>query len=406
MMKEATFQYQNIMKIMYYSKYLLISLLIILMQLIFIPPHIAYAATSPDLGQAASFSVLGFSDVTNTGTTSLSGDLGVWSGSSITGGGTINVGGATHTTDSVAQQAQADAGTADGSLTGQANTGGSLGALDSLVLVPGVYDLAAGSLGGGVLTLDGPGVYIFRTTSTLVSAGSVSLINGARACDVFWHVQTAATINGSSFVGTIIAKTGIQFGTGVSLNGRALAIGSAVTLQGNAISGPSCAAASSSSSSSNSSSNSFPFAPVCVDSAPSNSPNLFQIDRAGSKATVYFTPVNDHLSYYYIAYGLSPGDERYGVSFPASLSSGVVNFTINDLNPDTTYFFKVRGGSGCAPGEWSNNKESNSKNPMLPNTGNGPQKSTIPWQIPVGVFIGISTLLVLIQKKQRCSSSS
>jgi len=94
------------------------------------------------------------------------------------------------------------------------------------------------------------------------------------------------------------------------------------------------------------------------------------------------------------------------VSFQAGLSSGVVNFTINDLNPDTTYYFKVRGGSGCAPGGWSNNKESNSKNPMLPNTGNEPPKSTIPWQISVGVFIGIATFLVLIQKKQRCSSSS
>lgn len=383
------------MKILNKMKFSIALLLIILLQLVFIPPRIAYAATSPDLGQAASFSVLGFSDVTNTGTTTLSGDLGVWSGSSITGGGTINVGGATHTTDSVAHQAQLDAATADGSLTGQANTGGNLGALDSLVLIPGVYDLAAGSLSDGVLTLDGPGVYIFRTTSTLVSAGSISLINGARACDVFWHVESAATINGSSFVGTIIAKTGIQFGTGVSLNGRALAIGSAVTLQGNTISGPSCAAATSStssSSSSSSSSGSSTSTPVCSDSAPTNNPDLFQIDRSGSSVTLYFTPVNDHLSYYYIAYGLSPGDERFGVSFPAGLSTGVVNFTINDLNPNTTYYFKVRGGSGCAPGGWSNSKESNSNNPMLPNTGNGPREKANLWQIFIHILTESSIL--------------
>lgn len=380
--------------------------LVIFVYLFIISPHKTYAATAPDLGSASSFSVLGFSDVTNTGTTSLSGDLGVWSGSSITGGGTINVGGATHTTDSVAHQAQLDASTADASLTGQANTGGILGALDTLVLVPGVYDLAAGSLSGGTLTLDGAGVYIFRTTSTLVSAGSISLINGARACDVFWHVESSATINGSSFVGTIIAKTGIQFGTGMKLDGRALAIGSAVTLQGNTISGPSCATTTSSTSSSNSSSNSLPSAPVCVDTAPTNNPDLFQIDRAGSRATLYFTPVNDYLSYYYIAYGLSPGDERFGVSFQSGLSSGVVNYTINNLDPNTTYYFKVRGGNGCAPGGWSNNRESNSMNPMLPNTGNGPDKSVIPWKILVGIFIGILALIALIQKKQRCSFSS
>jgi len=198
------------------------------------------AATAPSLGAAGSFSVLGFAAVTNTGATNLSGDLGVWSGTSITGLDTITVGGAVHQTDSVAQQAQADATAADLNLTGQANSGGSLGALDSLVLTPGVYDLGAGSLGGGVLTLDGEGVYIFRTTSDLTTAGSVSLINGATACNVFWHVATQANLVSGSFVGTIIAGTGIVFGTGVSLDGRALAIGGPVTMDTNTITGPSC----------------------------------------------------------------------------------------------------------------------------------------------------------------------
>ncbi|MFA5837796.1 MAG: ice-binding family protein [Bellilinea sp.] len=198
------------------------------------------AATAPSLGAANSFSVLGFAAVTNTNTTNLSGDLGVWSGTSITGLESIIVGGAVHQTDPVAQQAQADASAADLNLTGQANSGGSLGALDSLVVGPGVYDLGAGSLGGGVLTLDGEGVYIFRTTSDLTTAGSVSLINGAAACDVFWHVATQANLVSGSFVGTIIAGTGIVFGTGVSLDGRALAIGGPVTMDTNTITGPSC----------------------------------------------------------------------------------------------------------------------------------------------------------------------
>jgi len=197
-------------------------------------------ATAPSLGAANSFSVLGFAAVTNTGTTNLSGDLGVWSGTSITGLETIVVGGEVHQTDPVAQQAQADASAADLNLTGQANSGGSLGALDSLVLGPGVYDLGAGMLGGGVLTLDGEGVYIFRTTSDLTTAGSVSLINGATACNVFWHVSTQANLVSGSFVGTIIAGTGIVFGTGVSLDGRALAIGGPVTMDTNNITGPSC----------------------------------------------------------------------------------------------------------------------------------------------------------------------
>ena len=58
---------------------------------------------------------------------------------------------------------------------------------------------------------------------------------------MYWYVPTLASLTGGSFVGTIIAGTGITFGTGVSLDGRALAIGGNVTLLSNTITGPSCA---------------------------------------------------------------------------------------------------------------------------------------------------------------------
>lgn len=199
------------------------------------------AATAPGLGQAGSFSVLGFSEVTNTNATSLGGDVGVWSGTSISGLTDISVGGAIHQTDGVAQQAQFDASAAFGNMAGQASSG-SLGALDGLTVTAGVYDLGAGSLGGGSLYLDGPGVYIFRTTSSLTSAGSIVLQNGANACDLYWQVGTQANLVSGSFAGTIIAGSGIVFGSGVSLDGRALAIGGPVTMIGNSIYGPICPA--------------------------------------------------------------------------------------------------------------------------------------------------------------------
>ncbi|CAN5277940.1 hypothetical protein BH10PAT2_BH10PAT2_2980 [soil metagenome] len=48
-----------------------------------------------------------------------------------------------------------------------------------------------------------------------------------------------------------------------------------------------------------------------------------------------------------------PGAPEYGVEFQNS-SHGVVSLDISALNPYTVYYFKVRGGNGCQPGDWSN----------------------------------------------------
>lgn len=110
------------------------------------------------------------------------------------------------------------------------------------------------------------------------------------------------------------------------------------------------------SSSNNSSANSIMSTtgtPSCPDLSPHNSPDLFQIQVTKDKAILYFTPVSGPVSYYYIAYGLSEGDERYGVWFPFGNYTGVIDFKIEELKINTDYYFKVRGGNGCAPGSWS-----------------------------------------------------
>ena len=115
-------------------------------------------------------------------------------------------------------------------------------------------------------------------------------------------------------------------------------------------------APSSSSNSSSSSRSSSPSAPGCSDKAPAGTPDLFQIDRTGKQAKLFFTPVNDSVQSYNIIFGHYDGDERFGgISMQAqNENKGVQSITIDHLDPKASYSFKVISTNGCATGEWSN----------------------------------------------------
>src|SRR5579863_771953 len=82
-----------------------------------VPAHAQ--ATQPPLGTAASFAVLGGSAVSNTGSTVVTGDLGVSPGTAITGFPPGIVIGTIHDADAVALQAQNDVTTAYGDAAGE-----------------------------------------------------------------------------------------------------------------------------------------------------------------------------------------------------------------------------------------------------------------------------------------------
>ena len=204
------------------------------------PP--ATVAAEPPLGTEQSFAVLGGSTVTNTGSSVITGDLGVSPGSAITGfppglvtGGTI------HAADAVALQAQNDTTTAYNDLAGQACdidlTGQDLG---GMTLVPGVYCFSSSAQLTGALTLDAGGdpnadwVFQIGSTLTTASSSSVLLTNEGQPCNVFWQVGSSATLGTTtSFVGNILALTSITLNTGANVSGRALARNGAVTLDTN-----------------------------------------------------------------------------------------------------------------------------------------------------------------------------
>lgn len=113
------------------------------------------------------------------------------------------------------------------------------------VYQPGVYciDGAASIGGGGTITLDGAGTYIFRMDGALnTSANSiVTLANGASACDVWWTPTAATTLGAdSTFVGTDIDAAGITIGNNVTWTGRALAFGGTVSTTNDTITAPTC----------------------------------------------------------------------------------------------------------------------------------------------------------------------
>ncbi len=205
------------------------------------------------LGTAAAFAVLaGTPAVTNTGATTITGDLGIHPAAAVTGFPPGVVNGTIHAADAVALQAKNDLANAYSDAAGRTPaTVVAGGALGGKTLVGGVYSAGGVTLGlTGTLTLDGQNdpnsVWIFQATSDLITASSssVTFINGAQPCNVFWQVTSSATLgSGSTFAGTILALTSITMNSAVSLNGRALARNGDVTLISDTITRSTCAPA-------------------------------------------------------------------------------------------------------------------------------------------------------------------
>ena len=211
--------------------------------------HLASSSSAfVDLRSASTYAIIAGSTVTNTGPTSITGNVGIFPGTAITGflPGVIN--GDLHAADPTAQQAKLDLGTAYQDAMGRVDNPILLaGNLGGQTLSPGLYKSTSSlEVSSGDLTLDGGGdanaVYVFQMASTfnMTTGRRVILTNGARAANIFWAVGSSATFGtGCSFYGNLLVYASISMATGTVMEGRALTQVGAVTMQSNTIVVPS-----------------------------------------------------------------------------------------------------------------------------------------------------------------------
>jgi hypothetical protein len=196
------------------------------------------------LGTADTFVVLAGSTVTNTGPTSVTGDLGVSPGTAVTGFPPGALVGTQHAGDPTAAQGVADLTAAYNDAAGRTLCAVTVsGNLGGQTLTPGLYKSTSSlALSSGDLTLDAQGdataVFIFQMASTLTTTSGrrIILSGGAKSSNLFWQVGTSATLGSTSaFRGTVMADQAITLDTGATLTGRALARIAGVALDSNTI---------------------------------------------------------------------------------------------------------------------------------------------------------------------------
>jgi len=190
-----------------------------------------------NLGTAANFVLFSSNGaIGNTGHSQLTGNVGTNVGSSTAFG---NVNGGMYNNNGVTAQCASDLLLAYNQLHSTVSTFSHAPLLgDGATLVPGVYAIAGSTTLDLDLTLDAKNdpnaVFIFQIQGTFsTNANSkIILINGAKACNVYWTVEGLVSMaSGTAMKGTVIANNAaIAINSGASLEGRALSTTGAVNV--------------------------------------------------------------------------------------------------------------------------------------------------------------------------------
>jgi hypothetical protein len=227
------------------------------MKLRIIAPVIAAMACCPSLAfgapilaaDLASFAVLGAAGVTDVPTSTISGNLGSAPNASV-GGGYVFTSGSLQANTATAIQAQVDLDAARVALSAFGvgtpiglSVGGNLDAFQAVhggVISPGTYTVSAQPVNlMDALVLDGGGsnsaVWVFQLPSTLItsttSTVTVQNVGDGSNVGIYWNVGSAATLNGPTFAGNVLAHDLISSDGDLTIAcGRLLSAETQVTL--------------------------------------------------------------------------------------------------------------------------------------------------------------------------------
>lgn len=397
----------------------LVAFVLVLIQ-IFSPKAQAYSnPAAVNLLTVSNFAALAKTAITNpvAGTVLNNGDMGLDSPATCTGfpspctgvttNGTINTG-VIQYQNAVALQGQTDATAVVTNLNGRtADETISGGLLDGLTLSSGVYNIPAATTNlTGDLTLSGDAnsIFIFKASSDLITAGTARVLftGGAQACNVYWTVASSATFDGATqFAGSVFAGASIDFTAGgATLNGRAVAQTAAITFRNTTVNNSSCASTSTSSSSGTGDTTRAdqatapqyvcPTIPVGV-----TAPSILETRRVSSTSIFLSWGPYTGTDQFNIRYGPSDGNWLY--------NTDVTGFstTISSLPANQSMWFQVAARNECQIGPYGSGTSLGGTvgGPRLPNTGFAPSENRNSFYLAIGLFSGLTVLLVSILKK-------
>ena len=93
--------------------------------------------------------------------------------------------------------------------------------------------------------------------------------------------------------------------------------------------------------------------PQCGDTKPGSAPSLLSAVSSGAnQVTLTWSKATDPVTYYLVTFGTHPGEQLYGN--PNVGGSDTTSYTVSHLSGGKNYYFKVRAGNGCKPGDYSN----------------------------------------------------